>query len=131
MQFGETNRSIAANSEPSPQSVARGGITSEREAWNLGLVSRESRALKRTAHTARLKIETGIARPVWLKQVPLFRRPTNKSFNFNHEQLRNARNIFSQTSLSFDRNRWTHHRMMTIGLASEIRCQWQQCSTGA
>ena len=85
MQFGETNRSIAANSEPSPQSVARSWLATEREAWNVGLVSRKSRTAKRTAHTAGLKFEAWVARPVWLEQVPLFWRTSNKAFYFGHE----------------------------------------------
>ena len=85
MQSGEANRKIAANRESPPQGSSRSWTTSQREARNVGVVPRQSRAAKRTTRTAGLRLEAGVTRPVRLKQMPLFWRPTNQALYFNHQ----------------------------------------------
>ena len=114
MQLGETNRSFTTNSQSPPQGSSRSRIAVEREARHVGVVPRQSRTTERTARTAGLKFEAWVTRPVRLKQMPLFWRPTNEPLYFNHQQLRNARNIFAQAPLSFNRDWWANHRVVSI-----------------
>lgn len=84
LQFGEANWPISANGQPSLKGAARSRTVTEREARHVGLVPRQPRTTERTARTAGLTFEAWVAWPVWLKQMPLFWRPANKSLYFNH-----------------------------------------------
>ena len=85
VQSGEANRKITTNRESPPQSSSRSRIAVERKARHVGVVSRKSRTTERTARTAGLRLEAGVTRPVRLKQMPLFWRPTNQALYFNHQ----------------------------------------------